>query len=267
MNCPWLYKFYVMLQELILSVMGLHDIEVGAFCGIHEVSKLRLDYNDLTSSPQLCPLKCCLEDLQIAYNNISRLSENFLKGFKKLKRLNLSSNNLLALPDLHWLQHSLAHMSANKNKIQSLDPLQTPGIYFRLHHVAVYQNDIRHFNTSLLHHMPKLYYLNLCNNELNHIGDLRRRNVSVIILRGNPWHCGEELSWMGEEDMGFERGLTCVTPNCLQGMAIADMSNSTFFTHSLHSCVSCRLGCNWYQHIEAGRRIYASKNMTVYWLK
>ena len=206
--------------------MDLKHSEVGAVCGVRELSTLRLGFNKLTSLPPLCSLKCCLANLQIEHNNIPRLGKHFLKGFKNLTRLNLSNNNLLVLPDLHWIQQSLSRIDAKMNKITSLDALQTSGIYERLYHVSVYRNDIFHFNVSLLRHMPKLDRLYLNDNNLTHIGDFRCLNVKVIKLLYNPWHCNEELSWMGEEDMSFEEGLTCATPTCLQGIAITDMSKT-----------------------------------------
>ena len=72
--------------------------------------------------------------------------------------------------------------------------------------------------------MPKLEFLWLNDNKLTHIDNVRSLDIKFIGLKSNPWHCDGELSWMGEEDMGFERGLTCATPTCLHGMAIADMS-------------------------------------------
>ena len=206
--------------------MDIEHIEVGAVCGVRELSTLSLSFNKLTSLPPLCSLKCCLVNLQIENNNISRLGKHFLKNFKKLTTLDLSKNNLLALPDLHWIQQSLSYLSADDNEIQSLDTLQTSGIYKRLIYVSLYSNNILHFDASLLRHMPKLENLYLNGNNLTHIGDFRSFNVTVIMLRGNPLHCNEELSWMGEEDMSFEEGLTCATPTCLHGIAIADMSKA-----------------------------------------
>ena len=213
-----------MLQELSLAWMGFKYIEVGAFCGAREISTLILDSNKLISPPQLCSLKCCLVDLQISNNRISRLSKHFFHGFKKLKEVNLNNNDIIALPDLHWIQYSLSVIKANQNKIESLAAFDISGIYSRLHYVAVLGNYIRYFNVTLLRHIPKLYYLNLYENNLTHIGDLRTLFTGLMDLRHNPWHCDEDLSWMSEEDMRFERGLTCATPSCLHGMAIADMS-------------------------------------------
>ena len=68
------------------------------------------------------------------------------------------------------------------------------------------------------------HYLNLHENNFTHIDDFRTLFKGLIDLRRNPWHCGEDLYWMGEEEMRFERGLTCASPPCLHGMAIADMS-------------------------------------------
>ena len=206
--------------------MCLERIEVGVFCGIREISTLNLENNKLTSLPGLCSLKCCLVNLYVGNNNISGLGKNFLKGFKKVQKVDLSNNNLLVLPVLRWIQHSVSHLMADGNKIQSLDALQTYGIYIQLKYVSVADNDIRHFNVSLLRHMPKLEHLYVYGNKLTHFGDVRSLHISTINLRSNPWHCGEELSWMGEEEVGLERGLTCATPACLHGMAIADMSNS-----------------------------------------
>ena len=212
------------MQDLIFAVMDLKWIEDGAFCGIAELSKLNLNYNKLTSLPNMCSIKHSLVDLEIANNNISRLNKTFLKGFKKLRFINLNYNTLFMLPYLHWIQHSVSIVFAANNKIQSLSALDTYGLYQRLNFVDFGNNVMRTFNVSLLHHMPKLGYFNLGSNQLNNIDDFRSRYTGDINLRYNPWHCGAELSWMGDEDMAFERGLICATPTCLEGKAVAEMS-------------------------------------------
>ena len=119
---------------------------------------VNLDFNKLTSLPHLCSLKCCLVNLHIVNNNITRLDKHFFKGYKKLQVVDMNNNNLLALPDLHCVQYSLKTMKAGDNKIQSLDTLETSGIYTRLRYVAVSSNNIRNFNVFLLRHMPKLHF-------------------------------------------------------------------------------------------------------------
>ena len=136
----------------------------------------------------------------------------------------MKNNNLIVLPDLHWIQHSIFLVGASKNKIQSLTALDTPSIYKRLHVIDVGFNVIRSFNISLLRHMPKLSYFNSIGNNLNHIDDFRSVYLRDINLRNNPWHCGAEISWIDKREMDFERGLICTTPTCLHGMAIAEMS-------------------------------------------
>ena len=204
--------------------MDLKWIEDGAFCGIPELWNLNLNYNKLTSLPNMCSIKHSLMELQIANNNISRLSKSFLEGFIKIRFINVNHNNLVVLPDLHWVQHSVLIVFASANKIQSLSALGTYGLYQRLNLVDVGDNAIHTFNVSLLHHMPKMDYFNLSRNQLNNIDDFRRLYANNIYLRNNPWHCGAELSWMGDDDMAFERGLICATPTCLEGKAITDMS-------------------------------------------
>ena len=223
----------VILQGLGFADMGLERIEIGAFCGISEISTLNLEYNKLTSLPQLCTFKCCLMYLNIGNNKISRLNKHYFKGFKTLRSIDLSNNYLLELPDLHWIQHSVSRLTAVNNTLESLDALQTSGTYKKLNDVLVSENKIRTFNVSLLRHMPELDLLTLDGNKLTHIDYFRSFEIRQVTLSDNPWLCDEELSWMGEEDMGFERGLTCATPACLHGMVIADMSKQIIFSHPL----------------------------------
>ena len=53
--------------------------------------------------------------------------------------------------------------------------------------------------------MPQLGELHLGGNKLTHIDAFRALHAKNIKLAGNPWHYGEELSWMGKEDMAIER--------------------------------------------------------------
>ena len=231
--------------------MEIKGIEDGAFCGIKKLSTLNLAHNKLTSLPELCSLNCCLEHLEVTNNNISRLSKYFFKGFEKLKRINLNRNNLFELPELHWIQHSVSTIMATRNEIRSLDALNTHGIYKFLYVANFEHNAIRTINVSFLRHMPTLRYLNLNENTLNYVDDFRSLYVRIIDLRNNPWHCDAELSWMGEEEMGFEKRLTCATPTCLHGMAIADMSKKKtylkFVTLLTSSSGFSWLGTTWFK--------------------
>ena len=188
----------------------------------------------------MCSLKCCLVNLYISSNNISRLGKNVFKGFKKLKTLNIKNNNLLVLPDLHWIQHSVYTVDIYRNKIESLGALATSGIYKRLEILNAGYNAIRTFNVSLLRHMPMLRQFGLHGNKLNNIDDFRSLCEGYINLWNNPWHCDVQLSWMGEENMDFEQGLICTTPTCLHGMPITEMSKYVlFYIHFIIITFSC----------------------------
>ena len=207
-----------------LTAMRLERVEVAAFCGLSEFLFLSLDNNKLTSAPPLCSVKCSLEYLDLGYNKISTISKNYLKGFMKLRKLYLQTNNIVLLPDLHWIQHSLTIVFAGNNYIATLDAFQTADIFRQLSQIDMGCNNIRSFNSALLHHMPNLITINLNSNEIAHANDFRGFYDKRINLLDNPWHCGMALSWMGQENMEFERGLFCATPVCLRGMAIDDMS-------------------------------------------
>ena len=141
-----------------------------------------------------------------------------------LEIIYLNNNKLLALPELHWIKHSLIELYATRNKIKSLDVFNIIGIFELLSYIDMGGNSIRDFNVTILCHMPKLNNLRLYTNESTSIDDFRIYYKKKIYLVGNPWHCGTTLSWMGEDDMAFEVGLVCETPICVQGIAIADMS-------------------------------------------
>ena len=203
--------------------MGIERIGIGAFCGVQQVSRLLLENNKLTSLPSLCPLKCCLMLLLLNNNDIGLVSNDSFKSLKKLREIYLSRNNLVQLPNLHWIRHSLVTFEASDNDIQSLDMIEPFGIFEVLNSFDVTGNNIRHFNVSILRQMPQLKWFYIPRNKISHIEDFRTLYDEQIYLSNNPWHCGAELSWMGEVDMNFERSLKCATPDCLCDRAIADM--------------------------------------------
>ena len=169
-------------------------------------------------------MKCSLEILDLEWNKLSTISKNYLKGFKKLKFINLSGNNIILLPDLHWVRRSLSTIKAAHNNVTlALEAFQTFDIFEKLSFVNMGGNNIRNFNVTLLRHMPNITNLLLNSNKITLVDDFRRFCYKRITLQDNPWHCGAALSWMGEEEMAFELGLKCATPACLHDMAIADM--------------------------------------------
>ena len=204
--------------------MGLEHFDAGAFCNLRNISTLNLDTNQLQSPPELCLLKRSIVALLIADNNLSNLEKYFFEGYIKLKRIHLSNNKLVQLPDLHWIQHSITQIKASHNRIKSFDMFETDGLFEVLSYIHMGNNHIQTFNVDILRRMPKLRLLILNDNKLSHIDDFRIYYTEVIRMGANPWHCGTAFSWMGEDDMAFERGLVCETPACLQGIDIADMS-------------------------------------------
>ena len=118
----------------------------------------------------------------LAKNNISNLSKNVFEGYKKLKRLHLTQNKLVILPNLHWIQHSLREIRAAGNKIKSLSVFETTGVFEMLEYIDMGRNHIRVFNVNLLHHMPKLRAILLQSNKLNHIDDFHFHYKKIINL-------------------------------------------------------------------------------------
>ena len=165
--------------------MQLEWIEVGVFCGIRDVSILKVIYDKLASLPQLCLLKCCLLNLWIACNNILRLSKDSLNGFKKLKIVNLGSNNLnfRTLPDLHRFQNSLIRLLVNDNQIST--SLQTSEIYRKLIYLTVSKNTFCNFKITFLRHMPKMGYLGLNGNKVTRTDEFFYAIHNWLFMHGN----------------------------------------------------------------------------------
>ena len=164
-------------------------------------------------------------NLELSFNNISIINKDYFKGLRKLKSLLIIDNNLAILPELHWIQNSLRSLWADFNRLQSFDALQINGNFSRLMSVSVGYNMISSLNNdaSFMNHMPKLHCLRLYGNNLTYINDFRNDYVGNISLQMNPWHCGPQISWMGEDNNSFERRLTCATPICMRGRSIAAM--------------------------------------------
>ena len=218
--------------------MGLEHIEVGAFCNLRQISILNLNENYLQSPPELCALKCCFVTLSVADNNISTLDKHFFRDTKKLETLHLSNNKLALFPNLHWTQHSLKSLLAAENKIESMDMFKTTGVFELLQYIDMGGNNIRMFDVKMMGHMPKLLHILLHHNKLTSIDDFRIYYKNAIYLSGDPWHCETALPWMGEDDIAFGYGLTCETPACLQGIAIAYVSKYKKQQHIQHVQVS-----------------------------
>ena len=204
--------------------MGLEHIEENAFCGMKALLEVILSCNRLSTPPELCASKHSITMLWLDFNNIS-FDLDYFKGYRKLKTLYLNHNSLTYLPELSWIRNSLEDLYADHNRLQSLETLLANGLFPRLEVIDVGGNmisDVK-INASVMGHMPKLSRFDVYANEIAEITDFWNYYVGDIDLLGIQFHCGPELSWMGEGDETFELGLTCVTPNCMRGRIIADM--------------------------------------------
>ena len=162
-----------MLQELLVQTTRQESVEMAAFCGLDQLLELNLANNRLSSAPHLCTLKCSLETLDLAQNKISTIRKTYLKGFKNLRRIVVDENNIIQLPYLNWVQHSLSEIKASHNCLTSLEAFKPFGIFKHLSSIHLGKNNIRRFNVTLLRHMPKLTNLELYSNNITHVDDFR----------------------------------------------------------------------------------------------
>ena len=147
------------LHWILLNFCGIEVIDRNAFCGIPSLTELNLNQNKLTRAPNLTPVKDTLVILRLEYNNIERLIGKYFRGFRRLKHLFLSYNQLNTFPILPTrVRGSLIAWHLDGNQITSLD--LRPFSWFRvLLELHLSHNKVRHFNTSIINKMPQLHAL------------------------------------------------------------------------------------------------------------
>ena len=77
----------------------------------------------IIEAPNITGVGNSLINLNLFNNNIAWLPEDYFYGCRKLRDLNLSENYLQGLPDMTYLSNSLRIISADRNQIESLEPL------------------------------------------------------------------------------------------------------------------------------------------------
>nr|XP_023023978.1 phospholipase A2 inhibitor-like [Leptinotarsa decemlineata] len=148
--------------KLILDHKGIQTVDIGAFAGLY-----------------------CLHELDLSFNNISRLMEGSFENLENLIKLNLSHNHLGDFPEsglTFFTLKGLRDLNLAHNEISNLDrysfiPLE------KLERLNLGFNRIMHINDGLFFHLSFLEVLELNNNYLFEVSPENWRGlISLKIL-------------------------------------------------------------------------------------
>lgn len=198
------------LQYLDLSYNEINNLNGQEFENLTSLLEIKLSHNKLTKIPayEFSTLSN-LNILDLSKNNISVVDTNAFKGLVRLEKLDLSENNIkdIAANTLESL-HSLESVNLSYNSLKefrtnrfrspmlsflnlshnSINEIITNGIFplHSLHNLDLSYNNLTQLNyISLLHRIPKIFFLN---------------------LKGNNWPCDledEMARYFNEENFKF----------------------------------------------------------------
>ena len=220
----WMYNLHHHHQEMMLSLfkeiflisLRLEFIDSEAFCGLQRLQTLELSHNKLVAPPILRPVESTLSELGLDNNCLGEIPVDYFQNFSCLSVLKLEGNRLAVLPNLSWLGESLQLIHLNDNRLVALDGLTSQGHYINLTGIYAARNEITTLNITHLNNVPKLEIMKLNKNNLTSLADFTPYYGGRMWVKGNPWHCDSNLSWVSSLNQDTF-SLTCFTPQCYAG--------------------------------------------------
>eukprot|EP00095_Tigriopus_kingsejongensis_P004367 maker-scaffold57_size444674-snap-gene-2.12 protein:Tk04367 transcript:maker-scaffold57_size444674-snap-gene-2.12-mRNA-1 annotation:"slit homolog 3 protein" len=163
-----------LLESLDLNDNNIHRLPPGLFCPLANLKVLNMSQNTLMDSEHLglslrekvsCQIP--LEVLVLSRNELKTISPGSLATLKRLKRLDLSFNNLGVLVDSTFKDlRNLQVLDLSHNRLVALPPkIFAPTTNLREIHLA--NNTIGTINLDAFHNLTQLQVLNLSGNSLD----------------------------------------------------------------------------------------------------
>lgn len=185
-----LFSSNTMLGTIDLSYNSISLVANTTFSS-HSTVYLNLGHNKLENLNFRLPQS--LENLELSFNSIAYIAQDFLFGMTALKSLSLENNNLKSLPvgcfkDLNKLKI----LSLARNKLK----LFKQGTFTGLRAIQILRianNSLQNTFGLITHSLESLYTLDIENNLISEIDvqDLKGvlRNLKKINFRGNVLNC------------------------------------------------------------------------------
>lgn len=125
------------------------------------VSSIDMTRNNLTSLIDAPEYLRQVTHLQLKFNPIVHISENFMKQLVNLKSLKLYNTKLKMVPNMFEHLPNLVHLELSQNDLRQLEPEWFTGLG-KLEELAFESNNVTNFDyMSLLDTLPALKVLNI----------------------------------------------------------------------------------------------------------
>ena len=149
----------------------------------------------LSSPPPIAPIGRTLRHLYLGTNNMTYIPEDSFTGFQVLDKVEFSSNQFAAVPDVRILNATLKTFILHNNMITHVEYLFfVPMAIFKTLNLSSNLLTEIEFNNAI---WPSITTIRLDNNHFTIIKpDLRVLGKVLIKVQGNPWHCDMELCWL-----------------------------------------------------------------------
>ena len=161
-----------MFQHISLEGEPIRLIEEDALYGLDSLTILKLVACSLNEMPPVNPVKSTLVFLNLRKNNLVEIPPEYFFDFTQLRRVNLASNRLIALPDFKPVAKTLHSLYVDCNNITSLRPFLTNATFSKLYILQVTENKISQLNNTLFNYMPRLGLLHIRFNLLETLEDV-----------------------------------------------------------------------------------------------
>ena len=159
--------------------MPVHSFEEEAFYGLTNLQSLYMMDCEITEMPPLNPVKRILKTLSLAHNQIKLIPADYFFAFPKLIFLDLSYNSLTSVSQLHPLSATLQKLELGSNRLQYF-----PTNFYNVTYTALYilnlrNNKLKECRPDMLNNFPGLSLLNLIENSISYVNDLRHLHRAV----------------------------------------------------------------------------------------
>ena len=159
--------------------MPIHSFEEEAFYGLTNLHSLYMKRCQITEMPPLNPVQSILKTLSVAHNQITLIPEDYFSGFPKLLSLDLSYNSLTSASQLHPLSATLKMLNLGSNRLQYFPTSSHNATYMVLSVLILRNNKHKEYRKDVLNNFPGLSLLNLMENSISYVKDLRHLHRAV----------------------------------------------------------------------------------------